>query len=98
MSIIHQTAQEEELRQLKRELERTRQERDILKNNCYLLAQPAVRSQVIENHRGAYPISVLCETLEVSESGYYQWCKRPLSKHKKERSSAFPALSVHAFE
>src|SRR6266566_7697579 len=27
----HQTAQEEELRQLKRELERTRQERDILK-------------------------------------------------------------------
>jgi putative transposase len=39
---------------------------------------------VIENYRGAYPISVLCETLEVSESGYYQWCKRPLSKHKKE--------------
>jgi transposase len=35
----HQTAQEEELRQLKRELERTRQERDILKKTIALFSR-----------------------------------------------------------
>ncbi len=35
----HQTTQEEELRQLKRELERTRQERDILKKTIALFSR-----------------------------------------------------------
>ncbi|MBO0796145.1 MAG: IS3 family transposase [Ktedonobacteraceae bacterium] len=26
-------------------------------------------------------MSLLCETLEVSVSGYYDWCKRPMSQH-----------------
>ena len=34
----HQTAQEEELRQLKRELERVKQERDILKKSSYSIS------------------------------------------------------------
>lgn len=34
----HQTAQEEELRRLKRELERVRQERDILKKSSYSIS------------------------------------------------------------
>ena len=36
----HQTAQEEELRRLKRELEVTRQERDILKKALMVFAKP----------------------------------------------------------
>jgi transposase len=35
----HQTAQEEELRQLKRELERTRQERDIFKKTIAIFSR-----------------------------------------------------------
>ena len=61
----HQTALEEEKRRLKRELERVRQERDMLKNHIYLLARQAVRFPCIEQHREEYPIKVLCQTLEV---------------------------------
>jgi len=43
-----------------------------------------VRYQAIELQRGDYPISVLCETLEVSVSGYYAWKKRPVSQHRQE--------------
>jgi putative transposase len=40
-----------------------------------------VRYQFIEEHRKEYPVSLLCETLEVSVSGYYEWRKRPMSRH-----------------
>ena len=50
----HQTALEEENRRLKRELGRTRQERDILKNSIHLLARPAVRYQVVDEYRKEY--------------------------------------------
>jgi len=43
-----------------------------------------VRYQAIEIHREDYLISVLCETLEVSVSGYYAWKKRPMSQHQQE--------------
>jgi putative transposase len=42
-----------------------------------------VRYQFIEEHRGEYPVSILCETLEVSVSGYYDWRKRPMSEHAR---------------
>ena len=35
-------------------------------------------------HRNDYPIRVLCETLEVSVSGYHAWKKRPMSRHRQE--------------
>ncbi len=34
--------------------------------------------------RNEYPVSVLCETLGVSLSGYYGWKKRPISQHQRE--------------
>jgi len=43
----HQTAQEEELRQLKRELERTRQERDILKRAMPWRAPPRMNRGIM---------------------------------------------------
>ena len=43
-----------------------------------------MRYQAIERHRNDYPIEVLCETLEVSVSGYYAWKKRPMSQHQQE--------------
>jgi putative transposase len=42
-----------------------------------------MRYQCIEEHREDYPIKVLCETLEVSVSGYYTWRKRPMSEHQR---------------
>ncbi len=39
-----------------------------------------MRYQFIEAHREEYPVSVLCEALEVSMSGYYDWRRRPMSQ------------------
>ena len=38
----------------------------------------------MEDYRKDYPVSVLCETLGVSLSGYYAWKNRPLSQHQRE--------------
>jgi putative transposase len=38
----------------------------------------------VEAFRKEYPVSVLCETLGVSLSGYYAWKNRPLSQHQRE--------------
>ena len=38
----------------------------------------------MDKYRKDYPVSVLCETLEVSLSGYYAWKKRPMSQHQQE--------------
>ncbi len=38
----------------------------------------------MEEYRKNYPVSVLCETLGVSLSGYYAWMKRPMSQHERE--------------
>jgi putative transposase len=43
-----------------------------------------VRYQFIEEHRREYAVSLLCETLDVSVSGYYIWRKRPMSQHNRE--------------
>jgi transposase len=59
----HQTAQEEELRRLKRELDRVQKERDILKKRMsYIHARPDVRYHFIEEYRKEYPVTLLCET------------------------------------
>jgi putative transposase len=38
----------------------------------------------VEAYRKDYPITMLCETLGVSLSGYYAWKKRPMSQHQRE--------------
>ena len=48
----------------------------------------------MEAYREEYPISVLCDTLGVSLSGYYAWKKRPVSKHRREDSQ----LTAHIQE
>src|SRR5437879_6017722 len=45
--------------------------RHIQKSSGYLFAQAAGRFHLIEDHRQQYPVSLLCETLDVSVSGYY---------------------------
>jgi putative transposase len=39
----------------------------------------------IQQHREAFEVAILCDTLEVSRSGYYAWWKRPVSPRQKRR-------------
>lgn len=38
----------------------------------------------IEEHRSEFPVKIMCETLEVSRSGFYDSCKRERSEHSKD--------------
>jgi putative transposase len=48
----------------------------------------------VEALRNEYPVSVLCDTLGVSLSGYYAWKKRPMSQHQREDQQL--AERIHA--
>jgi len=41
-----------------------------------------VKYQFIEEHRHEYPVTVMCQVLEVARNGYYKWRKQPLSARK----------------
>lgn len=71
----HQSEADAELR-LKRELEITRQERDIIKSHRSVLARSALSYAFIADHAEAFTVRLQCQVLSVSESGYYAWRKR----------------------
>ena len=48
----------------------------------------------MEAYRKDYPVSVLCNTLGVSLSGYYAWKKRPVSQHQLEDSQLAEQIHV----
>ena len=51
----------------------------------------------IEEHRGRWPVVLLCETLEVSPAGYYARRDRPASARQKRRDTLLVGIrAVHA--
>ncbi len=38
----------------------------------------------VRDHRGAFPVDLLCRTLGVGSSGFYAWLKRPESPRSRE--------------
>lgn len=43
-----------------------------------------MRYSFVEQHQKTYPLKLLCTCLEVSTSGFFQWCKRTPSTRKQE--------------
>jgi len=43
-----------------------------------------VRFQFIAEHSQQYAVTLLCQALDVSVSGYYAWCQREVSEHQRE--------------
>jgi len=51
----------------------------------------------IRTHRGAFPVGLMCLTLEVGSSGFYAWLKRPESpRSQKNRRLLFEIKAVHS--
>jgi putative transposase len=43
-----------------------------------------LKFQFIADHQQEYPVTVMCDVLEVSVSGFYAWRKREPSQHRRE--------------
>ena len=43
-----------------------------------------MKYEFIEEHKHEFPIVVMCGVLEVSESGFYAWRKRPICRRRRE--------------
>ncbi len=51
----------------------------------------------IQGHKETWPVRVMCETLEVSPSGYYSWLVRPPSFQEQRREALLVLIQgVHA--
>lgn len=51
----------------------------------------------IEEHKGRWPIRVLCDALDVSPAGYYAWRGRPASARQQERDARVVEIrAIHA--
>ncbi|EGQ8047408.1 IS3 family transposase [Vibrio parahaemolyticus] len=76
----------EELRALRRENKRLKDEMEFLKKGLGVLREAArVKYEFIESYTGEYSISLMCRTLEVSRGGYYKWCHHTPSERSKRR-------------
>ena len=51
----------------------------------------------IEEHKGRWPVRLLCEALEVSPAGYYAWRGRPASARRRRRAALVVEIrAIHA--
>src|SRR6516225_8019043 len=86
-----------EISRLRRENDRLRTERDILKKGCGgLLGTADMRFRLIEDHREIWPVRVMCAALSVSPSGYYAWRSRPDSPSRSQcwrRRSSYASVT-----
>ncbi|WP_226945908.1 MULTISPECIES: IS3 family transposase [Roseomonas] len=89
-----------EIGRLRREVERLRMERDILKPSGAHLRPgdgPEVSYGFIRDHVAVFPVAILCEVLGVSRSGYYDWARRPESRQAAaDRVLAAEIRATHA--
>src|SRR6266567_7949038 len=58
--------------------------RDVVRSYRHLFARPGMKYQFIAEHEGEYPVTLMCQVLGVSVSGYYASRQRPISHHQRE--------------
>ena len=55
-----------------------------------------MRYGFIDEHRGQWPVRLLCDVLQVSASGYYTWRQRPASARQRRRDAlAVEIKAIH---
>ncbi|WP_413774383.1 IS3 family transposase [Marinobacter sp. AN1] len=80
----HITEQQDELRQLRAELRRVTEERDIFKKGRSVLCQGVrVKYRFIRAHQKEFQVRVMCRVLKVHFSGFYAWLHSPESPRAK---------------
>ena len=57
-----------------------------------------MRYQWIQRHRSSYPLALMCQTLQVSTSGFYDWFGRTPSPRQQEREKITQAAARSHFE
>jgi transposase InsO family protein len=57
-----------------------------------------MKYQFIEQQREAYPVRVLCQVLQVSESGFYGWKKRKPDQRREQADKELGARVAEVFE
>ncbi|WP_444933562.1 IS3 family transposase [Microbulbifer sp. JTAC008] len=66
-----------ELERLRCENKQLRMEKEIPKKGQRLLCERnEIKYSFIEKQQGSFPVRVLCRVMQVSKSGYYDWCCR----------------------
>ncbi|MDA7774211.1 IS3 family transposase [Pseudomonadales bacterium] len=79
------TGQQDELRQLKAQLRRVTEERDILKKSRSVFRKRVKEKYTfIKARLKQYPVAAMCRVLEIHPSGFYAWLKQPESKRAIE--------------
>ncbi|WP_434049061.1 IS3 family transposase [Marinobacter salarius] len=80
----HISEQQDELRQLRAELRRVTEERDIPKKGRSVLCQGVrVKYRFIRAHQKEFRVRVMCRVLNVHFSGFYAWLHNPESPRAK---------------
>ena len=75
-----------EVKKLRAKVKRLQDERDILKKSRQLLCKTRrVKFEFIFDHKHRWSISLMCEVLQVSRSGYYHWL--PLREKLTEKQN-----------
>ncbi|WP_390835500.1 IS3 family transposase [Tautonia plasticadhaerens] len=88
-------AHEEELRRLRAKVKRLTMERDVLKKATAFLRQGVVmRYGFVEDHRGRWPVRLMCRVLRVSPGGYYDWRGRPASGRTQQREALVASIKA----
>ena len=80
------TPAEDELRRLRAENTRLRAERDLLKSRRVLRQPAELIFAFITDNANEWPVTWMCEALEVSTSGYYAWATRADSPTQEWRA------------